>query len=121
MFVKSAQYLLESDEAYHVQGSVLVRYLSGVNSNTFKNVLLLIISNLDFILLFTILISGVNKVDMYHLLFLLMFVCYVIYPDKHLKITLFVVVYSELFIILKYIYSLLVRDNDKPDSNDLLL
>jgi len=89
---------------------MLTKFLSRPDSNTLWRLLLLFLPSFEIILLFAILLSGLNKVDLYHMAFLLFFVGYLIYPKKEEQITRIVLVYSFVFIVLKHAYTLIDTD-----------
>ena len=59
-----------------------MRALSSPKSLTLSNVLLLTFPYYEGILLLAIVISGLNKVDLYHVLCLFIFVAFLNNPDK---------------------------------------
>jgi len=94
-----------------MQGKLLSYYFCGEDSGTFSNLLLLTFQYVEYFLLFAILLSGLNKVDMYHMIFLVVFLGYLVAPKKKEKITDLVIIYSFSFIIMKHIYTLLIDIN----------
>ena len=73
------------------------------------------------LLLFTILLAGLNKVDFYHMLYIPLFVGYLIFPKgesgaKHKCISTFLVVWSFSFLLAKQAYALIGPFQDTPLS-----
>ena len=83
--------------------------------------------------LLIVLLSGLNKVDFYHMMYLVMFVLYLILPKRKHGITKVLIIYSSVFVVIKHLYVLLngyLKDSTKeflevmgfatslpPDSN----
>ena len=107
---KLCQDLKDEEDMLPYQGKWLAEHLSSSKSSLFFDFLLLAFPWIEILLLFTILLSGLNKVDFYHMIFLLFFVGYMVYPAKKATISEMVIVYSYLFIILKHIYTMISSD-----------
>ena len=106
-WVKSCENLTDTQSDLSVQGPRLMKKLSSPHSLTAYNVLLLTFPYIEGILLLAIVISGLNKVDLYHVLCLFIFVAFLNNPAKKFKITIFTLNYAFIFIFMKYIYSIL--------------
>jgi len=89
---------------------MLAEYLSSSRSGTLKHLLLLVYPAVEPLLLLVILVSGLNKVDFYHMIYLVIFVCYLVFPKRSRGFTTFLVVYSFMFIIFKHIYTMMPQD-----------
>lgn len=92
------------------------KFLSSDDSSWWQNLLLISLPGVEFVLLFIILLSGLNKVDAYHMLYLFMFVGYLVFPKKKSGITNFCIVYSFIFIIIKQMYTMI--QSDWIDNNE---
>lgn len=85
-----------------------MRAMSSPKSLTVSNFLLMTFPYYEGILLLAIVVSGLNKVDLYHVLCLFIFVAFLNNPKKKFEITIFTINYAFIFIFMKYIYSLLI-------------
>ena len=84
--------------------------MSSEDSSSVMHLLLLLFPSVETLLLLAILLSGLNKVDFYHMIFLIFFVGYLVAPKRKEKITYMVIIYSFSFIIIKQMYTLLNLD-----------
>lgn len=75
----------------------------------------------DNILILIIVVSGLNKVDLYHVLCLFIFVAFLIRPKYKKPLTIFVIAYGMFFIMAKFTYTLISDDYIlEQDTQDLL-
>jgi len=77
------------------------------SSGLIENLTVLSLPYWEMVYLLGIALSGLNKMDFYHLAFLVFFVLYLLKPDMKFKTTQWVLIYGFVFIILKYTYTLL--------------
>lgn len=68
------------------------------------------LSYMDYIMIFIIYLSGVTKIDFYHICLMYFFVIYAIFPTCFKRHFFFLVVFSAFFVWEKYLYTLIVRD-----------
>jgi hypothetical protein len=80
--------------------------------------LLLTFPYMEGLLLLAIVISGLNKVDLYHVLCLFIFVAFLNKPNKKYKLTIFTINYAFIFIFMKYIYSILYCTGHIVENSD---
>jgi hypothetical protein len=83
-----------------------MKNLSGESSNALQNLVLLTFPYCETLSLIAILVSGLNKVDLYHVLYLVVFVAFIVWPQKRRTMTPVIVAYAALFLLLKYIWSM---------------
>jgi hypothetical protein len=106
-WIKSCENLNEDQNNISIQGVKLMNHLSAQDSYTAYDMLLLTFPYYEGLLLLAIVISGLNKVDLYHVLCLFIFVAFLNYPNKKYQLTIFTIYYAFFFIFVKYIYSIL--------------
>lgn len=78
VWVKACESLTEKDEDLRAQGVNLFRALSSSDSHSLQNILLLTIPFCERIMLLIILFSGLEKVDIYHIMFLFLFIGFLV-------------------------------------------
>ena len=103
---KLCQRLSDNEDRLVVQGTMVARYWTREGSSSFFSLLLLALPAVEPLLLFTILLAGLNKVDFYHMLYIPLFVGYLIFPKgesgaKHKCISTLLVVWSFSFLLAK--------------------
>lgn len=86
------------------------RRWSSDEASTLENVLLVLSFVIEPALLLVVMLSGLNKVDFYHLGFLAIFVGYLALPKRRRGVTQILVVYSAIFIAIKHVYVLAGQD-----------
>lgn len=65
-------------------------------------------------------IDGVSKMDIYHIIFIPFFIVYTLFPTETGKYSIALLIYSDLFVLIKYIYTL-VTDTGQPKDWVLLI
>ena len=61
----------------------------------------------EYPLMIVLVISGVSKMDIYHILFIVFFTVYTLFPVVMNRASLALLLYSDAFVLIKYLYSLL--------------
>lgn len=56
-------------------------------------------------------IDGLNKMDVYHIVFILAFIIYTLFPKVINKYPIILLVYSDVFVLIKYMYTLITHTN----------
>ena len=69
----------------------------------------------EYPLMVFLVIDGVSKMDVYHIIFIIVFVIYTLFPQVINKYSILLLIYSDIFVLMKYVYSLLTKDNKPPD------
>ena len=110
-WVKAGESLSEEDEDLRRQGVNLFRALSSSGSRSYQNLLLLAIPLCERIMLLIILFSGLEKVDIYHIMFLILFIGFLAQSAKKETLTRILIFFSAFFILGKYFCSLLSADS----------
>ena len=95
--------------------------LSQKDSNLLFNLIVLFFPYFDNILILIIVVSGLNKVDLYHVLCLFIFVLFLVIPKYKRSLTIFVIVYGMFFIMAKFTYTLIKDDYDISEETVGLL
>ena len=54
-------------------------------------------------------IDGVSVMDIYHVMFIVFFVIYTLFPKSINKYSLVLIIYADFFILEKYLFSLLTK------------
>jgi hypothetical protein len=72
---------------------------------------LLLIPFCERILLLIVLFAGLEKVDIYHIIFLILFIGFLVQSSKKETLTKYLIFFSGIFILGKYFYSLLGADH----------
>ena len=100
MWMKAWESLKEEDEDLRMQGVNLFRALSSPGSRSYQNLLLLAIPFCERIMLLIILFSGLEKVDIYHIMFLILFIGFLVQSAKKETLTRILIFFSAFFIAL---------------------
>lgn len=58
----------------------------------------------------TLIIAGLDKMDVYHIALLLFFVVYSLYSDRMTHFPLYLLLYADFFVFEKYIYTLIIKN-----------
>lgn len=77
------------------------------NAGTMSNIMMIVLPFIETLYLLMILFSGLNDLNMFQIIFFLIFVLYVGFPKKRIGIVKFNVYYCELYFILKYTFTML--------------
>ena len=65
----------------------------------------------EYPLMVFLMIDGVSKMDIYHISFIIIFVVYTLFPQVINKYSIVLLIYSEIFVLAKYIYTLVAKNN----------
>ena len=79
-WIKSCEDIKEHEDNITVIGVTLMENLSQKESNLLFNLIVLFFQYFDNILILIIVVSGLNKVDLYHVLCLFIFVAFLVRP-----------------------------------------
>ena len=74
---------------------------------------------IEYPLMVFLVIDGVSKMDIYHLMFIIFFVIYTLFPKVLNKYAIVLLVYADIFVLIKYIYTLLATQ--EVPSHDFML
>ena len=102
----------EEDENLRAMGVKLFKVLSSPESKIYQNFLLLAIPFCERIMLLIILFAGLEKVDIYHIMFLILFIGFLAQSARKETLTRILVFFSAFFILGKYFCSLLNADSN---------
>lgn len=83
-----------------------LKKLCAKESPTAYYVILVFMYYLDILVYITIFFSGVNKIDFYHIFLLFFLVAYTLFPTFFKKYFIVLLIYSDLFVFEKYVYTL---------------
>jgi hypothetical protein len=72
----------------------------------------LVLVYIEFPLMLTLIVAGLDKMDLYHIVLLIFFVTYTLYADRIPNFPLYLLIYANFWIIEKYIYSLCMYPQD---------
>lgn len=120
-WIKSCEDIHEHEDNISAIGVTLMENLSQKDSNLLFNLIVLFFPYFDNILILIIVISGLNKVDLYHVLCLFIFVLFLVIPKYKRSLTIFVIVYGMFFIMAKFTYTLIKDDYDISEETVGLL
>ena len=112
-WVKTQENVSNLDENLGHQGARFFRYMSQKNSYTFQNILILMVPNIEQFLLLIILLSGLEKVDVYHIIFLFLFINFLVFQNRKELLTRILIFSSSFFILGKYFFSLFSSEESK--------
>ena len=77
------------------------------DSYSILNLILLSTSLIELVQLLLILFLGLDKVDLYHIIFMFLFVGFLVFPKHKVVLTELLIYYSALFILARYFLNLL--------------
>ena len=80
--------------------------ISEMSTPTLQQLFYLAMIHLEYPLLLCLVLAGIDKMDLYHILLLIFFVVYLLFPDSMSKWSIALAVYADFFVIEKYIYTL---------------
>ena len=106
-FIKLAQILKpESEDAS--QKSFLSK-LGNPNSSIMVQFLFLFLIYVEYPLMLFLVLAGLDKMDVYHIMMLLFFICYTLTPSLIKDRSIILLVYANLFVLEKYIFTLVYK------------
>lgn len=106
-WIKLEHSVSEYDEDLTSQGVSFARYMTQKDSYSIQNLILLSTSLIEIVQLLLILFLGLNKVDLYHIMFMFLFVGFLVFPKHQVILTQVLIYYSALFILARYFLNLL--------------
>ena len=74
----------------------------------------------EYPLMLFLVIAGLDKMDVYHIMMLLFFVWYTLSPDIIKNNSIYLLIYANLFILEKYIYTLFNVKDDPPNWIEIM-
>jgi len=76
------------------------------NKSTLWQIFYLIVLYLEYPLFLAMVMSGLAKMDFYHIFLLFIFVAYTLFPKFFVKNSIFLLIYADFFILTKYVWTL---------------
>lgn len=76
------------------------------NSKTVYQLYYLFLININYLIFLVLIMSGLAKMDLYHVLMLFIFVWAALYPAAFTKHVVWVLLYADLFVVIKYAFTL---------------
>lgn len=64
---------------------------------------------IEFPLMLTLIIAGLDKMDVYHIALLIFYVVYTLYAERIQNFPLYLLLYADFFVFEKYIYTLVIK------------
>ena len=110
VWIKYSEEILPEEEDYRAIGLRFAIYMSAKGQYTLFHLILLACPVIEVALLISILITGLAKTNLYHIVFLFLFIGFLGLPGRKLSLTRFLLFYSAFFLIAKYIYTLLDKE-----------
>lgn len=122
LWIKYSEGITKETDLFESLGGVIAQQLSRDDSYTVENISLLVMTHFEKVFLLSMYVSALNKPDLYHIVFLFMFVAYNMMPRFTKAITKIVLVYSFFFILVKYICTFLniTSNEDKKNMYNLV-
>ena len=80
-------------------------------SNTLYQLFFIVLIYIEYPLILFLGIDGLNKMDVYHIVFILAFIIYTLFPKVINKYPIILLVYSDVFVLIKYMYTLITHTN----------
>lgn len=87
------------------------------NKSTLWQIFYLIVLYLEYPLFLAMVMSGLAKMDFYHIFLLFIFVAYTLFPKFFVKNSIFLLIYADFFVLTKYVWTL---STNTPPSNGWL-
>jgi hypothetical protein len=84
--------------------------ITHMKSPTIYQLLFLGLVHIEFPLMLVLIIAGLDQMDVYHIALLIFFVAYTLYSEKLKNFPLYLLIYLDLFVLEKYIYTLAHSD-----------
>mmetsp|Transcript_16781 Transcript_16781/g.25854 ORF Transcript_16781/g.25854 Transcript_16781/m.25854 type:complete len:398 (+) Transcript_16781:2142-3335(+) len=117
LWLKSGESLTVEQDDFDQQALSFMKTLSRPESSSLENLLLLSIPYIEQVFLVMVALSGLNKMDIYHVFFLFYFVAFLLKSDMKRTLTYLLIIYGYTFILLKYIFSLLLITMPEIDQH----
>lgn len=76
------------------------------NKSTLMLIFYLVALYIEYPLYLMVVMSGLSKMDFYHVFLFFIFVAYTIWPDFFVKYSILLLIYADAFVISKYIWTL---------------
>lgn len=64
---------------------------------------------IEYPIMLILIVAGLDKMDIYHIVLLIFFVVYALSEGRYTKFTLFLLFYSDFFLLEKYVYTLFIQ------------
>jgi len=99
-------YLLDSDELDKRFEKQLIKKIGSHKSSLFYQFLFIFLIYIEYPMMLFLVIAGLDKMDIYHVMMLLFFVWYTLRPQIIQNNSVWLLVYANLFVLEKYVYTL---------------
>lgn len=96
-----------------IKASLIIEDLSK-NKSTIWQIIYLIVLYLEYPLFLAMVMSGLAKMDFYHIFLLFIFVAYTLFPKFFVKNSIFLLIYANFFVLTKYVWTLTTNTSKKP-------
>ena len=104
LLIKCRKYLKLNEED---QKHNFLRTLTAEESPSIYGLFFLFLTRMDIIVFFCVFMSGVNKVDFYHMFLMVFFVTFTVFPNFMKRYFIVLIVYVNFFVFEKYVYTLI--------------
>ena len=81
------------------------------NKSTMWQIIYLVVLYLEYPLFLAMVMSGLAKMDFYHIFLLFIFVAYTLFPKFIGKNSIFLLIYADFFVLTKYVWTLVTTTN----------
>ena len=92
----------------------LISKIGNSNASILYQFLFLFLRYVEYPLMLFLVLAGLDKMDVYHIMMLLFFVWYTLKPKIIQKWSVYLLLYANMFLLEKYIYSLCYNAEDDP-------
>jgi len=106
VFVQLTIQLDSSGDADKKFEQALTSQIGTRKGSLFYQFLFLFLVYIEYPMMLFLVVAGLDKMDIYHITMLLFFVCYTLKPSILKNNTIYLVIYADLFVLEKYIYTL---------------
>ena len=87
----------------------LITHITSLKSSTWYQVMFLGLVYVEFPLMLTLVVAGLDTMDLYHIVLLIFFVVYTLAGNKLDQFSLYLLIYADFFVIEKYVYTLVIK------------
>ena len=113
--------LLRVDHGDDKQSQFAFKKMQDRRSNAFYQLLFITLIYIEYPLMIFLVMDGVSQMDLHHIMYIVIFILYTLYPIFISRYSILLLIYADLFILSEYLYTLLMKSDDGQPKNWLLL
>ena len=100
--------LLRNDKSLDEDSLQAMYKAQNRRSNSLYQLFFILLIYIEYPLMLFMVIDGVTEMDIYHIMFIFLFIIYTLFPRVINKYSLVLLIYADVFVLIKYVYTLVV-------------